>query len=477
MSSASNTQHPRRNAASNAAEVVNSTLKRGDCWVTDRAWVSGLAGFITLLILAIVYAKFGWLNQGVEIQGWRITSTKIDSALLALLVSSTVMVVVELVRLWLWGSAFRFQLHPAIKQRRWLDFIVECGLNYAAYLLLLWCIQLFYFSASEYGYVRRDAYYQPWFRFLEILVPLWLYAGLPYVLLTRALKHNAEADSRDYGLFILRLLAWPLQKLLGLPTQCDSRREKKILLGLLVKIFFTPLMTVFFVDVFGHLVNNVHYLSHGWIHALSQAHYQLDDFNRDLFNVSHSLIFTIDVGLAWCGYVVSSRWVDNQTLSAEPTTLGWVVCLLCYPPFQMTGLLYGTPDDKAILNFGHDVIALVFTIAMLSSYLIYMWATLCFGVRFSNLTNRGIIRTGPFAWVRHPAYAAKNLAWWLIMLPVVLMTLPHNPTLALGQLMGMGLMTALYYFRANTEERHLSSDPTYLQYCEQVRYRFIPKLW
>jgi len=31
-----------------------------------------------------------------------------------------------------------------------------------------------------------------------------------------------------------------------------------------------------------------------------------------------------------------------------------------------------------------------------------------------------------------------------------------------------------YYWRAITEERHLSIDPAYREYCEVVKYRFIP---
>ncbi|WP_436428256.1 hypothetical protein, partial [Enterococcus faecium] len=42
---------------------------------------------------------------------------------------------------------------------------------------------------------------------------------------------------------------------------------------------------------------------------------------------------------------------------------------------------------------------------------IYAWATVAFGLRFSNLTHRGILTHGPYALSRHPAYLAKNLFW------------------------------------------------------------------
>ena len=39
------------------------------------------------------------------------------------------------------------------------------------------------------------------------------------------------------------------------------------------------------------------------------------------------------------------------------------------------------------------------------------------GPRFSNLTHRGILTHGPYAWSKHPAYLSKNLFWWLSSLP------------------------------------------------------------
>src|SRR3546814_17210443 len=48
---------------------------------------------------------------------------------------------------------------------------------------------------------------------------------------------------------------------------------------------------------------------------------------------------------------------------------------------------------------------------------VYAWATMAFGIRFSNLTHRGIITHGPYALTRHPAYIAKNLSWWVGSMP------------------------------------------------------------
>jgi protein-S-isoprenylcysteine O-methyltransferase Ste14 len=99
----------------------------------------------------------------------------------------------------------------------------------------------------------------------------------------------------------------------------------------------------------------------------------------------------------------------------------------------------------------------------------------CFGLRFSNLTHRGIISRGPYAIVRHPAYAAKNFSWWCVMLPSVLWEIWTQRSAApLLQVVGMVLMSGIYFCRAITEERHLSRDQEYRNYMKKVPYRFIP---
>jgi protein-S-isoprenylcysteine O-methyltransferase Ste14 len=85
------------------------------------------------------------------------------------------------------------------------------------------------------------------------------------------------------------------------------------------------------------------------------------------------------------------------------------------------------------------------------------------GFRASNLTNRGIVKTGPYRFVRHPAYAVKVLIWF-------------TQGIFFGQF-GVFIMAGfaiIYFLRAWTEERHLSMDPDYVEYMKLVRWRFIP---
>lgn len=96
---------------------------------------------------------------------------------------------------------------------------------------------------------------------------------------------------------------------------------------------------------------------------------------------------------------------------------------------------------------------------------VYTWATVVFGPRFSNLTNRGIITSGPFRWTKHPAYISKNLSWWLIAVPFVSQQGAGAAALNCLALLGVN---AIYWIRAKTEERHLMQDPVYQEYAAWV---------
>lgn len=447
-------------------------------WITDRAWISGAAGALTVLLCAYWFHLTEALGKGLFIGGLQVTTNQLDTLLMALFITTGVMFAVEVIRLWRRDPQNFIRIDPEIKNGRYSNFIANALANYALSLCLLGLVVLFFRTAGEYGFERNAPYYHGWFRFLEIVWYTYLIAGLPYVLLTRALKYDPDSDRRDFVALLTKVLAKFGAVFFMPPERRPSFDEydKKAARALLVKMFFAPLMTVFFVGQFPHLVGNVGYILNGIPYALANNSYTHTQFNNDFFNISIAVVFSIDVALAWCGYVTSSRWVDNQTASAEPTMLGWIVCVVCYPPFQMyLGLYYGAPGERDVLQFPSQWAITLFTGMMVLSYIVYMSATLWFGVRFSNLTNRGIIRKGPYAVVRHPAYASKNFAWWCVMFPAIVYNAMHTGLyVAILQVIGLVLMTWVYYMRAITEERHLGVDPYYQEYCKQVKYRFIP---
>jgi len=93
---------------------------------------------------------------------------------------------------------------------------------------------------------------------------------------------------------------------------------------------------------------------------------------------------------------------------------------------------------------------------------IYSLSTITFGIRFSNLTHRGILTNGPYRFTKHPAYVSKNIGWWMVSVPFL------SQMGAADALRHSALLLALniiYGLRAYTEERHLSRDPVYREYA------------
>jgi protein-S-isoprenylcysteine O-methyltransferase Ste14 len=183
----------------------------------------------------------------------------------------------------------------------------------------------------------------------------------------------------------------------------------------------------------------------------------------------YHFLFIVDVGIAVVGYSVASRWLDNRTKSVDMTVGGWMVALMCYPPmnsgFSDKFIGYGHISTHNIIYAEWAYMMLMALILFL--FTIYVWATVALGFKFSNLTNRGIVDRGPYAFIRHPAYATKNLAWWL------------DNTFVLSNFwasLALFLWNWVYILRALTEERHLKKDPAYLKYMKKVKYRFIPKI-
>jgi len=224
--------------------------------------------------------------------------------------------------------------------------------------------------------------------------------------------------------------------------------------GWLIKAFYLPIFVVYTLNQ----INGVLTFELARLHGAG-GHMALYHFSSDL-------IYALDVLYATVGYVLSFRVIDTHLRSAEPTLLGWVVALECYTPF------WGSLFSRLYLHYegigfetwlsGHLALQWVWAGAILALEGIYLFATFAFGVRFSNLTHRGILTGGPYRFTKHPAYVAKNLSWWLITLPFI----PnHGWVDAIKWSLGLAGVSFIYYMRARTEERHLSRDPTYVQYA------------
>ncbi|MGR6330191.1 methyltransferase family protein [Sphingomonas sp. XXL09] len=178
------------------------------------------------------------------------------------------------------------------------------------------------------------------------------------------------------------------------------------------------------------------------------------------------LMFSVDVMFATVGYVLTLRPLDAHIRSANPFAAAWTAALICYPPFilmESGGPLDYHPgtQDWATWFQWHPWLLAGWGAMLVALTAIYAWATVAFGLRFSNLTNRGILTHGPYALSRHPAYLSKNLFWWASTLPVLTTGSVVDAVRATAL---MGVVSGVYYWRARTEERHLRLDPDYVAY-------------
>ncbi len=180
------------------------------------------------------------------------------------------------------------------------------------------------------------------------------------------------------------------------------------------------------------------------------------------------LLFVIDVQIGTVGYLVTMRPLDAHIRSGNPFLGGWLAALVCYPPVAWgvlgTILAYEVNTPGWTIWFA-DYPALLWIWACWLVFLtgIYAWATVAFGLRFSNLTYRGVVTNGPYRFTRHPAYLSKNLFWWSATLPFLVST--GSPVDAVRNVFFLGCVSAIYYWRARTEEAHLlAEDAKYRSY-------------
>lgn len=285
-------------------------------------------------------------------------------------------------------------------------------------------------------------------------LPLFV-LSVPYILwLDRRLK-----DPRDG--------AWHFgQIIVGRPELVDREVVHEFLRGWAVKGFFLAFMLAI--------------LPGNWADVIRTP---VADILAGPIGLARWLIaamFMVDVTFATIGYMLTLKPLDAHIRSANPYMAGWVAALICYPPFILMNaggpLDYhpGTADYAHWLGGAPIVLTGVAALLVVLTA-VYAWATVAFGLRFSNLTHRGILTHGPYAWTKHPAYLSKNLFWWVATMPFLATT--GSLVDAVRNTVVLALVSGVYYWRARTEERHLMADPAYRVYAEwMARHGLLARL-
>ena len=309
--------------------------------------------------------------------------------------------------------------------------------------LTLGVIALAYWLFPEY----HGTFYNPFWDFLQaLLLPVGI-AVVPYFIWT----DMRLADPHDSYWYLGMV---PLLLLRGRSLdELDGPALKSHFMGWAVKGFFLPLMM-------NYLGGEVRSLGVSW------SAFQVNG-SAGLYQFLYDLSYTVDLLFCVVGYTITLRLFDSHIRSTEPTAFGWLIALLCYQPFySVIGSMYLHYDDSIFWDnwlISMPSLKSLWAGVIIVLLFVYGLATVSFGLRFSNLTYRGVITNGPYRFTKHPAYLSKNLSWWLISVPWISDIHWYE---GLRNCCLLGLLNLIYYLRARTEENHLSlRDPDYVAYA------------
>ncbi len=428
-------------------DVSAPTGARPRSAVSTGVGIVGLAGLVSYLLIARFTPEIAAF-LGIE-WGSRGPMSGPNSAIASVLACGLPMV--------LW-SVFVDKVHrnPSTgvdwaQRRPWRE-TLDISLTKLAGLWATWGLIALIYATMRYYWEGNYAFSM---NLLETVAPWLLLVSVPYMLwLDRRL-----VEPRDG--------CWQFGRWLIAPGQpVDGKAIGHHLRAWAVKGFFTAFMLSIVPGNFSALV------------TVPMREVTANPYLTGLWAIN--LLYLVDVHIATVGYILTLKPLDAHIRTANPYGMAWVAALVCYPPFI---LMSGGPLDYQVHGSdwgywlaGHEGLLIVWGTLLVLLTAVYSWATMAFGIRFSNLTHRGIITHGPYAFTRHPAYISKNMTWWIGSLPFLVTAggwIEGARNVAL-----LGLVSGIYYWRAKTEEKHLLADPAYVQYWNWAQtHALVPRLF
>lgn len=247
--------------------------------------------------------------------------------------------------------------------------------------------------------------------------------------------------------------------------------DRVAVLATLLKAFFGPLMTMALMTATMASISNASAIAQEGVSIATLGELLI----RHGFALFMHLIIFVDVLIFTVGYLVELPSLRNQIRSVDPTLLGWAAALICYTPFNLVSITILGWQTSEYPQFDNPTTHVVMNFVVLILMAIYTAASVALGFKASNLTHRGVVTRGPYRFIRHPAYACKNAAWWIGSLPLVAAAFERSWFSGLQVVASVAGWTMIYILRAVTEEDHLRSvDGDYAAYAARVRYRFVP---
>ncbi len=405
---------------------------------SDVSPMVGFAGLAGLLVWIIICRNYAALADAFALPGPHARLDGPNASLFAMLLSAAPMAAWSLL-------VDKVHLRPSTgidwSNPRLLKSVLGVSLVKLTGLWATWAIIGFFYCVGRW-------YWQGQYLFaMDVIgwsaVPLFV-LSVPYVLwLDRLL-----VEPRDH--------AWHFGAMLFGREPWDKAEVKKHWRAWMIKGFFGAFMISILPGGFAQVVNT------DFTGILSAP-------DRLAFFLI-SLLFVIDVQIGTVGYLFTMRPLDAHIRSGNPLLAAWVAALICYPPvvFAFMGgggiLAYevNTPGWAHWLA-GYTPLLWLWGALLVCLTGFYAWATMAFGIRFSNLTYRGVLTNGPYRLSRHPAYLSKNLFWWCSTLPFLVTS--GSVVDMVRNTFFLGCVSSIYYWRALTEEAHLlAEDARYGEY-------------
>ena len=396
----------------------------------------GLSGLVGLALWVMICRNWGIIGDALSLPGPHAPLAGPNAALAAVLFSGTPMVLWSLFvdKVHLRASTGIDWSHP-----RPLREVIDGSITKIAGLWATWSIIAFLYCLCRWYWRGQYLFAMD---VLTTIVPLMFLGAIPYVLWLDRVLVNPRDGAWHFGAMMIGREAW------------DRTEVAHHARAWAVKGFFCAFMISIlpggFVDV----------VSMDWVQAVGNP--------MALGNALIETMFMVDVQIAMVGYLLTMKPLDAQIRTANPHLAGWLSALICYPPFILMGggdvLDYRTNGAEWTQWLaGYDGLLWLWAGLLLVLTGIYAWATVAFGLRFSNLTYRGVLTNGPYAFTRHPAYLSKNIFWWLSSLPFL--TTTHSMVDAVRNTVILAAVSAVYFWRAKTEEQHLlGEDAKYRAY-------------
>ena len=315
-----------------------------------------------------------------------------------------------------------------------------------------------------YAYMPEyhKSYYAEFHRFIPFAFPATFIIGNLYLY---CLDHRL--GSPDDGLLHFGYL------LTGRWKKAERAKVGEYFKSVLLRAYFVPAMYIYFMASLETYVG-------GAGAYLAQNAAQFPDVPGmrivTALMTAYFFLMTIDALFAVIGYLMTFKAIDADVRSTEPTAAGWISCILCYTPFFEILLalwllrdFYHNPQWFEWFA-GHDMLLIVWGALAALAMCAEAFTTMTFGIRFSNLTYRGLMSTGLFRYTKHPQYVSKMLNRFLVFVPFL--SLAGFAGAVWTMLLFAGLCL-LYYVRARTEENHLSIHEDYALYAGLMNERSV----